>query len=76
MVQPDAEGIARLKTESMSRQLAGILPSCWQIRLRMAVPWWRRDVGRRATALLHAVLLVMAISAWYRISEGKEVGER
>ncbi|KAK0804695.1 hypothetical protein LTR75_007527 [Friedmanniomyces endolithicus] len=76
VVQPDAEGIARLKTESMSRQLAGILPSCWQIRLRMAVPWWRRDVGRRATALLHAVLLVMAISAWYRISEGKEVGER
>ncbi|KAK1062916.1 hypothetical protein LTR74_009863 [Friedmanniomyces endolithicus] len=74
MVQPDAEAIASLKTESMDRQLRESRLTDWQSRLRMAALWWRRE--GQAIALLLRNVLILAISVWYRMSDGEEGGKR
>jgi len=74
VVQPDAEAIARLKVESMDRQLRESRLTDWQSRLRMAALWWRRE--GQAIALLLTVLLILAIGVWYCLSDRKEVGKR
>ncbi|KAK1056096.1 hypothetical protein LTR74_015178 [Friedmanniomyces endolithicus] len=51
-LQPGTEAITRREADLLARELGWTGPTRWQMRLRVAVLWWRRVIGRRAIAMV------------------------